>query len=807
MTKHANNKKPLLAWMAMIFFVFAIIFLPMATNAQTSQDSPCDNVDTGVSSVWQVLGTTAGTRSEGLENRNPANASDEILGIICQPQPRIKLPGLTFSSPQDVANTAVREPDGSVYVYIPFLGEYLAAVYKWAVGAAGIIAVLMIIVSGIQYMLPGNVITNVLTKLGGERQEESVNKAKKRIAGAIIGLILAVGSYVILWTINPELVQFKNLKVQYIRPEGGRPTTLNVACAFPLASGSLDTTGAADEYNQMGINYNFGEVRTDTNDLCSSTNNRCHTGIDIHTQPPGQVVAVAEGTVISISERMSKCDKGWGVVTNSPNSQDNDNGKYRGVGVLIFHPSLNKIINYGELDKSSVTLDVGNTVQPGALLGIASYCGMLHLEVYDGSNYGQAGGFDTGFGYFGTGNVTLNWCPREEINITNAEEKCKSYLVAGRGPNGLIDSTDLVRQLESGSCAGGANTVPVGALATCDSTAGTTIASDSTPESSIESVKNRWENAANEKNLIGNTLITKFGSNGQADGLYRKDVGRITIIYVPCSVNWNSPVELIYYFHGNNGFDSQLNINERVIPQLKAMQDANRNFIFVFPEMPWSADKDGNTTRNYLPGPGDDNDEGGAVNGVLYPSRGSMPDFAMDNFQADVVSWINTQFPDIQKNFVISMSGHSRGGNALNKIADKLNNIDSLGAIRSITFSDADYGNPETGGYAMNIYNQYVRVNHGTELNLLVEDPSLPTAHLPTQNAISLVNLLTTPPFDTPWEWIDGGDETASAGTPGALPDVPYYVQGHNNNIIYLPLNKNHEGVGNMSIAWPTPMP
>jgi len=109
--------------------------------------------------------------------------------------------------------------DGMVYVYVPFLGEYLSAVYKYSVAVASVVAMLVLIVSGIQWMSPGNVVISVLTKAGGEKQEESVNNAKKRIAGAFTGLILALGSYVILFTINPDLVEFKYLKVPYIKGE------------------------------------------------------------------------------------------------------------------------------------------------------------------------------------------------------------------------------------------------------------------------------------------------------------------------------------------------------------------------------------------------------------------------------------------------------------------------------------------------------------------------------------------------------------------------------------------------------------
>lgn len=137
---------------------------------------------------------------------------DEIQEMIKTPVPRIKIPGLEFSGVPEI----VEEMDDSgalnKYFYFPYLGEYLAAIYKYAVAATSILAVLVIIISGIQWMLPGNLLTS-----GEGDQQQTINQSKKRIVGAIVGLLLALGSYTILYNINPDLVNFKSLKVLYIK--------------------------------------------------------------------------------------------------------------------------------------------------------------------------------------------------------------------------------------------------------------------------------------------------------------------------------------------------------------------------------------------------------------------------------------------------------------------------------------------------------------------------------------------------------------------------------------------------------------
>ena len=83
------------------------------------------------------------------------------------------------------------------------LGNYIAAIYKFLVYLAGIIAVIVIMIAGFQWISAG----------GNANQ---IGDAKSRIGGAIVGLVLALSSYLILNTINPELVKIKSLNIESI---------------------------------------------------------------------------------------------------------------------------------------------------------------------------------------------------------------------------------------------------------------------------------------------------------------------------------------------------------------------------------------------------------------------------------------------------------------------------------------------------------------------------------------------------------------------------------------------------------------
>lgn len=75
----------------------------------------------------------------------------------------------------------------------PSLSTYLRAVFLTGIGLAGVLAVLMIVIGGIQY-------------IGSGMSPSGKTDARDRITNAIMGLLLALLSWIILNTINPNLV-------------------------------------------------------------------------------------------------------------------------------------------------------------------------------------------------------------------------------------------------------------------------------------------------------------------------------------------------------------------------------------------------------------------------------------------------------------------------------------------------------------------------------------------------------------------------------------------------------------------------
>lgn len=114
---------------------------------------------------------------------------------------------LKFIKLQDRATLSQeKDASGNQYYEIPWIAEAISSLYKFGVSAAAILAVVMIIVGGFIW----------LTSAGNQTQ---ITEAKGYIFGAAIGLLIALGSYVLLYTINPELVRLKPIKIPYVEHE------------------------------------------------------------------------------------------------------------------------------------------------------------------------------------------------------------------------------------------------------------------------------------------------------------------------------------------------------------------------------------------------------------------------------------------------------------------------------------------------------------------------------------------------------------------------------------------------------------
>ncbi|MCR4313769.1 MAG: pilin, partial [Candidatus Uhrbacteria bacterium] len=85
------------------------------------------------------------------------------------------------------------------------LGEYVSYAYKWMLGAGTTIAIVFLMVSGLRWTLGG-------------ANAEQIGKAKKTIQNAVIGLVLLLSTYVIVFTVNPYLIRLQVPAFPMIKP-------------------------------------------------------------------------------------------------------------------------------------------------------------------------------------------------------------------------------------------------------------------------------------------------------------------------------------------------------------------------------------------------------------------------------------------------------------------------------------------------------------------------------------------------------------------------------------------------------------
>jgi hypothetical protein len=76
------------------------------------------------------------------------------------------------------------------------LAQYIGIIYNFLLSMVGMVAAVMMVIGGFQY----------LTSAGDPGR---IGAAKSRMANALIGMVLALGAYTILNTINPQLLRLK----------------------------------------------------------------------------------------------------------------------------------------------------------------------------------------------------------------------------------------------------------------------------------------------------------------------------------------------------------------------------------------------------------------------------------------------------------------------------------------------------------------------------------------------------------------------------------------------------------------------
>jgi hypothetical protein len=112
-----------------------------------------------------------------------------LIGLVCI----IGLLPLMAAAQVSVTGNECQANNGTDISSLP---RCINQIYIWALGVGALLALLMTVVGGYYYMTAGG-------------NAEQSAKGQEYIWSSIIGLVLLFGAYLILRTINPDLVEFK----------------------------------------------------------------------------------------------------------------------------------------------------------------------------------------------------------------------------------------------------------------------------------------------------------------------------------------------------------------------------------------------------------------------------------------------------------------------------------------------------------------------------------------------------------------------------------------------------------------------
>lgn len=145
---------------------------------------------------------------------------DEDLRQFIGPQPKIIIPGFDGFRPV----TKISYGDRVSY-QIPYIADYTLAIYRYSLGAAGILSAFFITYGGFLWAI-------------ARGDTAKIGAAKKKITGPITGMVVLMSGYVILNTISPSLTDLNAIsvtgvpKIELTEYEGDEGTAATTGVLF-----------------------------------------------------------------------------------------------------------------------------------------------------------------------------------------------------------------------------------------------------------------------------------------------------------------------------------------------------------------------------------------------------------------------------------------------------------------------------------------------------------------------------------------------------------------------------------------------
>ncbi len=165
-----------------------------------------------------------------MDDFTKQSTSDETKTTVTDFEPtllnlNVAIPNLKFTNPYVKDNQVI----------IPYLGQYIQALYKLLLGISLIASAFMVVIGAYKYLIGAT--------------GAKVQNGKDLIIDALMGLVIVFGAYVILNNINPNLTKFGSLTVPFVEPDTLKilPKSTHKAAAGQSKYYNNDENVTADE--------------------------------------------------------------------------------------------------------------------------------------------------------------------------------------------------------------------------------------------------------------------------------------------------------------------------------------------------------------------------------------------------------------------------------------------------------------------------------------------------------------------------------------------------------------------------------
>ncbi|MBU2264307.1 pilin, partial [Patescibacteria group bacterium] len=212
-----------------LFFIANLFYypLPVKSDAKPPEDCPitipgelpgaCD---------WQTKDDDS-PDDPSLDNKPPSGLNATMPNFK-MPDLQIKIPGLTLTNIKSILSSCEKDEKGNpTSCAFPWISEYIAGIYKYAIGIVGILAAVVLMIGGVLWIIAGGNAT-------------AIGEAKSWIAASLTGLVIALCSYTILYQVNPNLLNFKPLTIGIVQEiEEAEDDYTESGGGAPLQKGSV----------------------------------------------------------------------------------------------------------------------------------------------------------------------------------------------------------------------------------------------------------------------------------------------------------------------------------------------------------------------------------------------------------------------------------------------------------------------------------------------------------------------------------------------------------------------------------------